>query len=822
MIGHTVNPTSITPLGITEQMRDAAKNRAGEWEVTTYDWDVETPGFGYFGGIYRFGMRLCGRFDKGKTLQKTTIRLGEKEIPRILHIVTHGYRNKTKVETIHANLEQVAETLWPSGSLEHVSMRFLAVPVLTRVVMGHQVTVSEVGRARICSAPFFITGMVLACRRLWSSYETTSRGIIDPGPVTRYLPAFCGLAALGCFIPQLSRYKTQLLRCDDHSRGTLNHGDENDAVSRDANGKKGSGDDAPPTDPKDKPDVFKHGGNTPEDAHILANEQDRFVNLNGIKMIVGQDFDGVDLDTKQIVGVLTAPTPKMPNVYNNSSANARAAKRERLDKKARPYTGTKADQKKIGKLVGEACGTKSNRAIFSEKRIKKWAEETFHMEDIKSGKWSNKRLEDSLTNLFKQAYPKMNLKCQVKLEPMQEGKPPRLLIADGDDGQLMALVVVKCFEDLLFEWFEDKSIKHASKRKAVKRTVKNLTKKGARLIEGDGSAWDTTNNASIRSQVENPVLRHIMQVLTPYGVVPAQWHEEHLKCCEKKQLKLFFQKNMDKMRMTIDAIRRSGHRGTSCLNWWENFVNWICSIFQEPERFLDPTVRKGIDETGHERWWNGCFEGDDSLCAMYPPMNEGDLMDEIFLGWWKRQGFNMTIVYADRRATFCGYHIACVDGEPSGFVCPELPRALVGAGVSCSSTIIEAAKCCDVGSVRDIAAAGALARAADFAGLLPTVSRKFHQYANSVKRSTEVIDREMSMRVMGEEGHNFTAIEESIESQNLSVTPTEEAANLEALLCPATLKELDTFMLHPWTFESIGDFEAHRASLPVSWRPPQK
>ena len=76
------------------------------------------------------------------------------------------------------------------------------------------------------------------------------------------------------------------------------------------------------------------------------------------------------------------------------------------------------------------------------------------------------------------------------------------------------------------------------------------------------------------------------------------------------------------------------------------------------------------------------------------------------------------------------------------------------------------------------------------------------------------------MRVFGEEGHTYSAIEESIEQQNAQVTPTEELARLEALLCPATLKELDTFTLHAWTFEGIGAHEEFRDSLPASWRPP--
>lgn len=775
MIGLPTHSVNVSPCGVPKQYRDAARQRSGEWEIVTWDWDFEHPDVGCMGRMFGLQMaKMCGYDASGRIFQKTVIVLKEAEVPRLMHQIFHGIRNKTKIESIQSNLEQTAQTLWPNGSLEHVAMRWLAVPMMMRVCYGHQVKLSR----------FHVACLAMCCQ------FTKDK-------------------------------KTQLLRRSDSLSGALNHCDGKDTNSKSAVGKGSCDGDSPQDKPDDKGPI--HGGSTPEDADIIANEHDRVVDVNGVKLIVGQDFDGVDQDNKQIVGVLTAPTPKKPNVYNNSSANAKAAKRERLDKKARPFTGTKIDVKKISRFIGEACGTKGNRAIFLDKRIQKWAENFFHLEDIKSGKWSFKRLEDSLNNLLKEAFPKMNLKCAVKLEPMQEGKPPRLLIADGDDGQLMAMVVVRCFEDLLFSWFEEKSIKHLPKRRAVRRCVDRMAKNGAKLVEGDGSAWDTTCNATIRSLVENPVLRHIMQVLIPYGVVPQQWHEEHINCCDKKKLKLFFQKKWDKMRMTIDAIRRSGHRGTSCLNWWMNFTNWACSIYKQPERFLDPTVRKGEDETGHERWWYGCFEGDDSLCALFPPMRPEDSMDEIFMSWWSRMGFNMKIVYVSNRATFCGYHIACNEGEVSSdsFICPELPRAMVGAGVSCSSTIIAAAKAGDVKTVRDIAAAGALARAADFAGLLPSVSRKYHTYALDIKHSTEVVDREMSYRVMGMDGYKFSDLEKSIENQNLSVTPTEEHMNLRALECPATQEELETFVLYPWSFECVGDHEGYLASLPASWRPPQ-
>eukprot|EP00972_Heterocapsa_arctica_P056549 8347127-Heterocapsa_arctica.AAC.1 len=59
-----------------------------------------------------------------------------------------------------------------------------------------------------------------------------------------------------------------------------------------------------------------------------------------------------------------------------------------------------------------------------------------------------------------------------------------------------------------------------------------------------------------------------------YGGDPEKWHLEHSKACEAGKLKLFYNHKYETMQVTIDAIRRSGHRGTSCLNWWINFVKW--------------------------------------------------------------------------------------------------------------------------------------------------------------------------------------------------------------------------------------------------------
>jgi hypothetical protein len=295
--------------------------------------------------------------------------------------------------------------------------------------------------------------------------------------------------------------------------------------------------------------------------------------------------------------------------------------------------------------------------------------------------------------------------------------------------------------------------------------------------------------------------------------------EEHSAACEQKTLRLFFKNKIGSMSVTIDAIRRSGHRGTSCLNWWMNFTLWVCSVFEQPERFLDPSVRTGKDLTGQSRWWNGCFEGDDSLCTMKPPMVQGDRLSGIFLDFWRDAGFNMKIVFCTTRATFVGWHIGCTDGELNDHRCPELPRALANSGVSVSSEGVEAGREGKLSTVKVLAAASALARASDFSGILPSVSAKYLAFAEDCTTSN-FEDREMSMRSFGEAGFKADDVRERIRSRNLEVTPDQELETLAALGCPATHDEILTFTEYVWSLEpaTLVEYGSFRESLPPSWR----
>jgi len=560
-----------------------------------------------------------------------------------------------------------------------------------------------------------------------------------------------------------------------------------------------------------------HGGATPADAEIIANSVGDLMHTQAGCAIIGREFDGQELEHKQVVGAVVAPIASPPNVYSNTSTNVQAAISERYTKKQKKCTLTIVDKKKIGRFLNEAMGKNKQRACFSKENIEMWAESHLHLAECVSSKWSSSRFEASLNNLLTEAFPEFMLKTSVKLENMPLGKAPRFLIADGDGGQLMALLTIKCFEDLLFAHFEVRSIKHARKREAVERCLRNMAYKLAKAIEGDGSAWDTTCNAIMRACCENPVLKHICEVLIRYGVVPAQWADEHLKCCEANTLKLFFQNGWSKVKMSIDAIRRSGHRGTSCLNWWVNQLHWLCAVYQEPWRFLQVEVRWGVDVTGTRRWWAGAFEGDDSLCCLFPAMVEGDALNKAFLNWWDRAGFHMKIVYATDQANFVGWIVDCDEGNPTGVICPDVRRCINNSGVSTSTAARMAVRDGTAAELAAVAKSNAVARAAEYAGLLPSVSRKFAEYAQEVHAGEGSDNREMNMR-LGTEGLTTQGVLLEVEDLNAGVTPTQELALLKRMGWEVDPAELDRFVLYPWTLATCHEWQAYRESVPLSWR----
>ncbi len=565
------------------------------------------------------------------------------------------------------------------------------------------------------------------------------------------------------------------------------------------------------------------GGNDDKDTEIRATVEGRTIRKDCGIGVVGQTTD--DTGRKQICGVLSQPISVEPNVYAQELLNATKAIEERINKKQRPYAGSEADELKIKRMVYQSMHGKRN-APFSAKKVLDLIHKLIY-EEIKSNKWTEQRVTETIESLCREIDPQFKLKFAVKLEPMPEEKAPRLLIADEDRGQVMALMTIYCIESLIKNHFPEKGIKGLPKKEAIRRVMKacrvprKVAKRLVTVFEGDGSAWDTTCSAQIRELVENPVINYVANLVNGFMyATPHTWAEAHASICAENKLDGTYAKNKEFQKITINAIRRSGHRGTSCLNWWMNFVCWHCAIFEDPELFLDPTHRYGKDVTGVNRWMNSAFEGDDSFLVTAPRIEPGKSLHTLILQFWERIGFNMKIEIRNGRALFVGYYIGldeagpCFDEKKDQWIMvPEVDRCFSRAGTSCSPAMIAAFEAGDRVKCVQLAGSAAMSRAYEFAGLSPTISSKFLQYAIDCEFK---ITHDLKMRTHQE----FDDASELVEHiRVLNATCTNEAEILKATGFWASDEELNRFVDYMWEYDQLGDWEGFKGSLPTSWGP---
>jgi len=586
------------------------------------------------------------------------------------------------------------------------------------------------------------------------------------------------------------------------------------------------------------------------DGAIRAAQTGRIVEKECGIGVVGQVPN--DRKRKKISGVVLLPTSTEPNVYAQHFENAEMAVKERIDKKTTKCNASPADREKIGNFIKRALGG-GPCGIFGVTNIAEFIAGRL-LADMCSKKWTAERFQQAIEKLCREIDPEFTFKASVKLEPMKEGKAPRLLIADEDMGQVMSLMTVYTIEGLIKQWYPNRGIKGVTKKEAMiriqeefKLSHRQAKKLGRSIFEGDGTAWDTKCSAKLRDMTENPIIKQVCRVITTFFDEPDQWLLAHERACTRPDLKLRYSKSMEKcepkcVTMTIAAIRRSGHRGTSCLNWWTNFVCWMTAVFAdgEAELFLNPDKRNAKDVMGINRWLVSAFEGDDSLLMTSPKIEAGDALHQQIIQYWERLGFEMKIFLREKSALFVGYRLAIDEnGLMTGVHCPEIDRCFGGAGVSTSPASIEAFEKDDKKALLALAAAGALSRAYEFAGLIPTISNKFLEYAEKCKHEAGHIaqDHDLKMRLgvdpeetvdLGEMkdriavmNANFAAVdgEESFLPRHTSCPHGgEEDWMLERLEFEATPDELHAFSLRTWDYSILKEWGDFAESLPETWR----
>ncbi len=551
----------------------------------------------------------------------------------------------------------------------------------------------------------------------------------------------------------------------------------------------------------------------------------------------------------QVRSALVMPGVAPPIIHANSNGNVDAAKAGRIDAKQEPPVVSKKLRDSIKQFVhasmhglsGQGKGKKqqSVKPIFSKKSISKYLD-GIGLVDIKSSKWSAKRFESSILCLAQDNGIEFEFQSGIKAEPMPPGKPPRIIVADGDRGQLMALLTIGCFETILFGTFEAQSIKHASKPDAMKRMVSNFSfpagvrnrirrqslmlgsKKSLReelnsvMVEGDGSAWDTTCSAVIRALIEDPVMRHITLIIADLTrICPQEWHYAHLEANEDASLEIRYPKGGF---LELNAIRRSGHRGTSCLNWWVNKVMWVCTLAKTPVDYLCAGTITSTSILERPMAMRGCFEGDDSLLHLLG-WSKDDLETHV-VPVWCAAGFNMKMVYAAAdmdRCEFCGWHFLKIGHGFSEYYMPDLKRTIRNMGSSSSVEAAKAAREDDHPKLKAIAVAKALAYAHTYAESAPTFAAKCLEYADGIAVAG-FFTYDDRMKLSGGDVIVESELRDSIALQ-LGVKGGLKEEQMHRLFqLTITEEERDAFQAYRWDFDALKDFDQFKASLPLAWR----
>jgi len=478
---------------------------------------------------------------------------------------------------------------------------------------------------------------------------------------------------------------------------------------------------------------------------------------------------GNEIELKNVVAsVRLGPTVKDKVFYANVPVNIQAAIEERYTKKVKPMTLAKKHHHELVDVAKELL-----RLHFTRPKMREVMEGLLS-EMVVSKKWSQDRADKVFERLRADFAPRYRFKASIKLEPMQEGKAPRLLIADGDEGQVMALLTAHVVETILFRLFERNSIKHVSKSEAIARAVKTLahTRKDGRrvpcsVIENDGSAWDMCCSSQLRDLTENVVFYHVVEYIldTYVGSTEGAWAKKHLEACKETVLRLEVKNrtydgadgSLKKkiIRLTLDAVRRSGHRLTSGANW---LLNFICTVWvfygKNAWKFANPEVQCAKDIDDVLRWLRFVLEGDDNDSTVSPRVSK-DYVSRIE-DRWRSLGHLPKLFMREpgSRTEFTGWHI-CVDeyGPIEGTQIPDLPRLLTGIVLSSSTAVREAAATGDMAAVCGVAYGTLLSGAAALCERLPTPAHMLLRWAREWKarapgaRVDPVYDRDQLMKL---------------------------------------------------------------------------
>jgi len=592
-------------------------------------------------------------------------------------------------------------------------------------------------------------------------------------------------------------------------------------------------------------------GGTPKDEFITNDEvgnpdvQDERLLAT---QLIGDEYgeeDRVKYDPNivrddKFIGTRIGPDLGPVEGFCTTGPNAQAAVKKRISPPAPNISKKMASN--IERTVKKLCKT-----VFSEERVRAWRAENPNFEEMASKKWSAERWRNTVATVLAESDPHIEQSTQIKENEIlpAAGKAPRLIINCGDKSQVMMKLLIKCVEENMFEYYEDASIKHAPKHDAMGRIAKRLYQtKGCNIIEGDGSAWDACCNSEIRGLIENKVCEHVAWVLGNDAEVPKGWLDDTLRDMRKKRFGAFLKGKDQPIRLDFDAIRQSGHAGTSCLNWLTNFVCWLCVLCEEPWKMLVKdkkgrlpwTYISRIDHKKHILQY--AFEGDDSILATSEDVHNERFQKHVF-NEWKSLGFKMKLVlqgrdcswwkpenpsdehpyvdkFKDGYATFTGFDFLVGPKGLKDCFLPEIKRNIASSAWTTSRVVLDSPD-----KAHEIASAAFLARALNFDSY-PPLRNYFAQLGKS--HALKTADRSIDTAEALDLGIAATnSIVESLDSC-LSSASTDVSRDMACLVYRTTgFSDIQReAVLYSCTIDDPLDTQAIKFILPDEFWPARK
>jgi hypothetical protein len=378
--------------------------------------------------------------------------------------------------------------------------------------------------------------------------------------------------------------------------------------------------------------------------------------------------------------------------------------------------------------------------VFTRRAVEHALSENGIMEVMKSSKWTDDRLQKAIENANNMASDKFPISVTIKNEGMKPDKPPRMIIADGDVGQVCALALTTIFEHILFDHFKSRCIKHASKQEAMDRVLGELASFGNKphsYVENDGKAWDTTCSHEIMCMIEKPIFKCVWDHMVSLGWPDSILEDVHSNVNYSKTFRATrkAKRGGSSFVFVFECMQRSGRRPTSSSNFLINMVMDLAAY--NPNGIGKLYVKGG--KTFVDRWGNTNRklvlgkEGDDTGNSVCPPLTEDEVED--IRDFWIRGGFNMKMFVRTQVFEFAGWKVPIIEGimQPEMAV-PDFMRNIDAAPVTTSPEAMS--DFTNVSASKYTSYALALYK-------LPTVAQMFQRWADELKPDVTLLTEDI-------------------------------------------------------------------------------